>query len=43
MLTFGVGTTLSATDNYNLDPNNGAQEASRISFGEPLALRREAR
>jgi len=36
VLTFGVGTTLSATDNYNLDPNNGENATlfdTRLSFG----------
>lgn len=36
VLRFGVGTTLSATDNYNLDPNNGDNATlfdTRLSFG----------
>lgn len=36
VLTFGIGTTLSATDNYNLDPNNGEDATlfdTRLSFG----------
>ncbi|RKF12383.1 hypothetical protein D6850_18090 [Roseovarius spongiae] len=36
VLTFGISSTLSATDNYNLDPNNGESATlfdSRLSFG----------
>ncbi|MBE0454236.1 MAG: hypothetical protein IBX58_11200 [Roseovarius sp.] len=36
VLRFGIGSTLSATDNYNLDPNNGDNATlfdTRLSFG----------